>query len=288
MAASIEELEKQRDELQKKANEARNKRDELHAQSKKLVLERDTFNAKIRELRNQAKEHKKRRDEFNERVRNAKKIRDQLNEAYERIRRKIRALEKKRSAALGGPSISRLKRELKKLEHEQMTRPMSPQNEKEIIEKIAELHLKIKEKEDAILKDPQLKRALEEEKQVKEKAEKQHKQVEELAKKAQQEHEKMINLLKQCDELREKVNELQEKIVLIKIEADKVHNDFISYVDKIHELDRKIAVEKKKVDVRIEGVSVDQKQANEIFERFKKGEKLSTEDLMILQKAGLI
>jgi uncharacterized coiled-coil DUF342 family protein len=30
------------------------------------------------------------------------------------------------------------------------------------------------------------------------------------------------------------------------------------------------------------------KEANEIFERFRKGEKLSTEDLMALQKAGLI
>ena len=30
------------------------------------------------------------------------------------------------------------------------------------------------------------------------------------------------------------------------------------------------------------------KEAEDIFERFKKGEKLSTEDLMILQKAGLL
>jgi uncharacterized coiled-coil DUF342 family protein len=30
------------------------------------------------------------------------------------------------------------------------------------------------------------------------------------------------------------------------------------------------------------------KEASDIFERFKKGEKLSTEDLMTLQKAGLI
>ena len=39
---------------------------------------------------------------------------------------------------------------------------------------------------------------------------------------------------------------------------------------------------------KIADVSATQKQANEIFERFKRGEKLSTEDLMILQKAGLL
>jgi len=288
MEETLEELEKQREELQKKANEARNRRDQLHLQSKKLISERDAINAKIRELRDQAKEHKKRRDEINERVKKAKEIRNQLNRAYEKIKMKIRALEKKRSAALGGPGISKLKKEVRQLEHEQMTRPMSPQNEKELIEKIAQLHLKIKEKENALLQDPKIKKALEEERHIKEKAEKQHKQVEELAKKAQQEHEKMLNLLKQCDQLREKVNELQEKIVLVKIEADKVHNEFISYVDKIHELDRKIAEEKKKSGVKVEGIAPSQKKASEIFERFKRGEKLSTEDLMILQKAGLI
>ncbi|OYT57887.1 hypothetical protein B6U70_01775 [Euryarchaeota archaeon ex4484_162] len=288
MEETLEELVKQREELQKKANEARNKRDQLHLQSKKLILERDSLNAKIRELREQAKEHRKRRDEINERVKNAKKVRNQLNEAYEKIRMKIRALEKKRSVALGGPSIRKLKNEVRQLEHEQMTRPMSPQNEKELIEKIAQLHLKIKEKEKALLQDPKIKKTLEEEKQIKEKAEKQHRQVEELAKKAQQEHEKMINLLKQCDQIREKINELQEKIVIVKIEADKIHNEFISYVDKIHELDRKIAEEKKKFSIKLEDLPLSQKRANEIFERFKRGEKLSTEDLMILQKAGLI
>ncbi len=34
--------------------------------------------------------------------------------------------------------------------------------------------------------------------------------------------------------------------------------------------------------------TIAQKEANEIFEKFKRGEKLSTEDLMALQKAGLI
>ena len=39
---------------------------------------------------------------------------------------------------------------------------------------------------------------------------------------------------------------------------------------------------------KIADVSAAQKQADDIFEKFKRGEKLSTEDLMILQKAGLL
>ena len=46
--------------------------------------------------------------------------------------------------------------------------------------------------------------------------------------------------------------------------------------------------EKKRKTKKAEEVTTAQKEADEIFERFKRGEKLSTEDLMALQKAGLI
>jgi uncharacterized coiled-coil DUF342 family protein len=100
----------------------------------------------------------------------------------------------------------------------------------------------------------------------------------------------MIELIKQLDNYIKKVNEIQENIVMTKIEADKVHKDFITCVDEIHDLERKITSDqekKRKAKKAIEVTSA-QKEANEIFERFKRGEKLSTDDLMTLQKAGLI
>jgi uncharacterized coiled-coil DUF342 family protein len=183
-----------------------------------------------------------------------------------------------------------MKQNLRKLENEQMTQPMSPQKEKKLIETIKEVHLKIKEEEDKLNKDPKLKKAIEEEKILKQKAEKQHELVERIAKKAQEEHQSMIDLLKQLDNSVKKTTEIQEDIVLTKIEADTVHREFIDNVNKIHELEKKISsFEKKKVvKKKMEDVSAALKQADEIFERFKRGEKLSTDDLMILQKAGLL
>ena len=133
-------------------------------------------------------------------------------------------------------------------------------------------------------------KALEEEKQLKQQAEKQHEHVESLASRAQQEHEQMITLITKLDNLIKRVNEVQENIVNTKIKADDVHREFITHVDKIHELERSLTSEwdqqfKRK---RKSEESSFQKEANDIFERFKRGEKLSTEDLMALQKAGLI
>ena len=278
-----------KDELQIKANELKEKRNQLHLKSKKLSEDRDTTNTSIRKLRNEITDHKKNRDELNERVKHAKKQRNILNDSHINIKKKIVELEKERLSSSGG-NLNNLRKKLKTLENEQMTQPMSPKNEKKLIEAISEIHTKIKSQEDALNRDPKLKKAIEEEKIIKIKAEKQHELVEKLATRAQEEHEGMIELIKQLDNYVKKVNEIQENIVMTKIEADKVHKDFITCVDEIHDLERKISSDqemKRKAKKAIEVTSA-QKEANEIFERFKRGEKLSTDDLMTLQKAGLI
>ena len=289
MSESIEDFKKNKDEFQRKANELKDTRNQLHSKSKKLADERDELNSNIREIRNKISEHKSKRDELNERVKHAKEQRNKLNKNYSEIKKRIIDLEKERSS-VAGTNLNELRKQCRSLENEQMTQPMSPQKEKKLIEIISELHNKIKHQEDVLNKDPRLKKAIEEEKILKQKAEKQHDMVEKLATRAQEEHENMISLIKQLDKLVRNVNEIQETIVMTKIEADRVHREFISYVDKIHDLERRISAvhEEKHKKKKVTEVTIAQKEADEIFERFKRGEKLSTEDLMALQKAGLI
>ena len=289
MSESIEDTITKKDEYQKNANDLKEKRNQLHLKSKKLADERDSLNSSIREMRNKITDHKQRRDELNERVKHAKEQRNKLNKSYSEIKKKIEMLERERSQA-SGTNLNELRKQLRTLENEQMTQPMSSHKEKKLIEVISEIHTKIKEQEDRLNKDPKLKKAIEEEKIIKQKAEKHHDLVEKLATRAQEEHEGMIQLIKQLDNLTKKVNVIQETIVMTKIEADNVHKDFIECVDKIHDLERQISVsqEKKRRTKKAEEVTIAQMEANEIFERFKRGEKLSTEDLMALQKAGLI
>jgi uncharacterized coiled-coil DUF342 family protein len=289
MAESVEDLTKKKDDFQKTANELKDKRNQLHKKSKQLAEERDKLNSKVREMRNQIGQHKKKRDELNERVKHAKEQRNKLNKNLIEVKKKIDELQRAQSTA-SGTNINELRKQLRSLENEQMTQPMSPQKEKKVIEIISGIHTKIKEHEESLNKDPRLKKAIEEEKIIKQKAEKQHDTVEKLATRAQEEHEGMISLIKQLDNMVKKVNEIQENIVMTKIEADKVHKEFIECVDKIHNFEREISTlrttkHKKK---KAEEATAAHKEANEIFERFKRGEKLSTEDLMALQKAGLI
>lgn len=289
MTESIDDLIKKKDEFQNKANELKEKRNQLHLKSKSFADERDKLNSSIRKMRNNINDHKKNRDEFNKRVKHAKEQRNKLNKSYSEVKKQIEELERKRSAT-AGTNLNNLRKQRKSLENEQMTQPMSSQKEKKIIEIISDIHTKIKAQEDLLNKDPKLKRATEEEKIIKQKAEKQHDLVEKLASRAQEEHENMISMIRQLDNTVKKVNEIQETIVMTKIEADKVHKEFITCVDKIHEFERNITgVKSKKYKKKITAeAETAHKEADEIFERFKRGEKLSTEDLMALQKAGLI
>jgi len=219
----------------------------------------------------------------------AQKLLDYFLKNHFDLKKKIRELERDKSSA-SGVNLNKLKQNLRKLENEQMTQPMSPDKEKKLIETIKEIHTKIKHEEEELNKDPRLKKALEEKVMMKQKAEKQHEIVEKMAKKAQEEHQIMIELLGQLDNHVRRTTEIQEEIVMIKIEADTVHKEFIDYVNKIHDLEKTISGIEKKRDQRkkMATVSAAKKEAYEIYEKFKKGEKLSTEDIMILQKAGLL
>ena len=276
MDESIDNMEAKKDEFQTKANELKEKRNQLHLKSKKLADKRDELNSAIRGIRNKIYDHKNTRDELNERVKNAKELRNKLNKEYSEIKKKIEELERERSSAVGA-NLNDLRKQVRTLENEQMTQPMSAQKEKKLIEVISGIYSK-------------LKKALEEEKSIKQKAEKQHDMVEKLAARAQEEHENMIGLIKHLDNWIEKVNETHEIIVETKIQADMIHKKFIDYVDKIHEFERNVSTahDKKFKKRKAAETTIAQKEANEIFEKFKRGEKLSTEDLMALQKAGLI
>ena len=288
-AESIEVMKKKKNDFQEKANEYKRKRDDLHEKSKEMAKERDDINAKVRQIRNEISEHKKRRDEYNERVKHAKEQRNEIIKNHFDLKRKIKELERERSSA-SGVNLNNLKQNLRKLENEQMTQPMSSKKEKKLIEAIKDIHTKIKEQEEQLNKDPELKKAVEEEKMSKQKAEKQHDTVEKMAKKAQEEHQSMIELLGQLDNLVKKTTEIQENVVLTKIEADTVHRKFIDYVNKIHDLEKEISGFERTRDKKkkMADVSAVQREANKIYEKFKRGEKLSTEDIMILQKAGLL
>ncbi len=273
-----------KDELQRKANSLRAERDRLNDEARKHADERDMYNAEVRGMVNEANEHKKRRDELNEGVQRQKEIRDEANAVADEAHKAAEALRAERGPDGAGPevNVARLKKEARQLEYKQMTEVLTPPKERELIERLQEIGKLLKQKDRALKADPELKAAIEKAEQLREKAEKEHARVSEIAEKAQGEHDAMIQLYKKSDKVRKLADRMQEKFVISKMEADKVHKAYIEIVNQIHEIE-----DQSRGGTRIDAQAAEA-AADEVYEKFKSGEKLSTEDLLTLQKAGLL
>ncbi|MEW5759321.1 MAG: phosphoserine phosphatase [Candidatus Thermoplasmatota archaeon] len=283
----IEELEEKRKILNAKAEEHKAKRDEYNEKTKRLIAKRDELNENVRKNMIEANHHRELRNKLNEEVRSMKEKRDEANRKANALENKVELI-KKQKLPKDGPPLNKLKKELKNLEFKQMTSVLSADKEKGIVTMLAKLHQQIREIEKVLEKDEDVMKAVMEAEEAKAIAEEYHKKVSELAEKAQQEHDLMAKLLEEGDNLRREADKTQEEFLQTKLLADEEHRQHLALIRQVHDFDKIIAGLRRREKKKKKGIdqTIAKKQADEILEKFKRGEKLSTEDLMILQMKG--
>ena len=277
---TIEALEEKRDIVNEDAERHRKLRDELNNQTKEWKAKRDALNAQVRELVDEAGKCREERDSLNQKVRETKELRDEWNQKVTALKEQLAPYRNEKSDEKNEVPVKQLKKQLQDLEYTQMTKPLGKDKENEIIKQIAVLAKQIEEREKVYEQNDEVKNLVQQLRDAKAEAEVYHHQVSEYAEKAQAAHDKMIGFYEHA----------QAKFVECKQAADEEHKKHIEQIKSVHEMDRdasnfrnkKNSVRKKKSD------SEGKKEAKEIFERFKAGDKLSTEDLMALQKSGYL
>jgi uncharacterized coiled-coil DUF342 family protein len=284
-----ENIGQKRDEILIKMEEHRRKRDGLNRRASKWADKRDELNSEARKATENASECRIKRDGFNEKVKSAKEIKDTLRADEEKLSKKLHVLMKKHLPK-DGIYLSKLKSDLRKLEFKQQTTVLTPKKEKDLIDALTRLQNQVREREKILEENKEIKEVLTSLKDIRKKIRAEKKDVTLLANAAQKEHDKMNKLYAEADKIRALADDAQKKFVENKKMADKEHKEYVALLEKIHEFDKQVSglrqkegSEKKfRIDYGL------RKQAEEIYGRFKTGEKLSTEDLMILQKAGLL
>ncbi|MBP7086778.1 MAG: phosphoserine phosphatase, partial [Methanomassiliicoccales archaeon] len=230
------------------------------------------------------------RDKMNEQVRAAKDARDKFNEQVSELNKKVMAL-KKDNVPQEGPSVAKLKKDLKQLEFIHMTSgDLKRDKEKALVEQMKALQIQIREREKSLEANDEVRQAITLLREAKDKAEEQHRLVSELAEGAQNEHDAMIKIYEEADKLRKEADEAQEKFIETKGKADEEHRRHIDHIRQVHDYDKIITGLRQKARKarKKKDESVAMKESEEIFDKFKRGEKLSTEDLMVLQKSGYL
>ncbi|HUR69082.1 MAG TPA: hypothetical protein VM370_07530 [Candidatus Thermoplasmatota archaeon] len=294
--ALIDSLLGKRERLNAGAHRLRDQRDRLNDETKRHAGLRDELNAQVRGIAERANAHRAKRDATNHKVREAKAKRDEFNKA---AHAKVDALQALRAArghtGHEGSSPAKLKAEIRQLEYQQQTTVLTPQKEKALIDLIGAKIKELKEREASFGESAEIKTAYEEMKAAKGAAEEAHAVVTALANEAQAEHDAMVKLFGEADGLRKQADAEQAEFVKHKVEADKVHREYIETVTSIRELDRVVqGIRGVSPQPQREGgrdergapTAAQRAEADDIFEKFRKGEKLSTEDLIALQKGG--
>ena len=293
-ASLLNEFQRKREQLNQQAHRQRDLRDRMNDQTKAHAARRDELNGQVRALVEKANQHKAKRDELNAKVKAGKQRRDELNKEAHARSEALNALRKERGMASVGSGVplGKLRAEIRHLEYQQQTTVLTPQKERALIELIAAKQKELKEREGAYQENEDVKQAYEAMKAAKAAAEEQHQAVTLLANEAQAEHDQMVQLFNQADALRKQADAAQADFVRNKVEADKVHREYIDAVSAIRDLERvmgalRVGATRAEREAAPGGAAAEaQAEADSIFDKFRKGEKLSTEDLMALQKAG--
>ncbi|MFO7618576.1 MAG: phosphoserine phosphatase [Thermoplasmata archaeon] len=291
----VEELNEKRERHNADAEKHRHHRDRLNEQTREWVHKRDDLNAQARALIDEANSHKARRNELNQEVREIKVQRDlwnrKVNEVAEALAKKKREKEPPK-----GPPIRVLKKKLKELELKQQTSVLKPGEEKELIDQMRLLNAEIMEKEKELEGDEDVKTLLVEASEAREKAEFYHTKVEELAVQSQKEHDTMMELYDKSDAIRKEADKAQENFIKCKVQADEEHQKHIEMIKQVHDYDKMLSgIRHRDTSTTIDTDAPapverksDKDEAKDIYEKFKRGEKLSTEDIMLLQNSGYL
>ena len=276
LADTMEGVRKQKDEKEAEISKVADEREEYNKIAKEQRKIRDELNASLKENLNKAIEFRNERNEINKAVEAAKKARNDANN-------KIKSLE----WSSGKRDKIKIENEIKKIDKIIETRVLDIKKENQLVKNANDLRKQLME----IHEDESVKNEAQELKKV---SEEEHEKVIELSEKAQAAHEEMLTYFRKTDDIRTAADEAHKKFIEARKNASAKHEEFKVILSDIHVINKKLGSNKpkrRKSDNKSSGGAnknrEEKERAEEIFEKFKQGGKVSTEEILLLQKYNI-
>ena len=274
LADTIEGVRAQKDEREERIAKVADEREAFNREAKEQRKIRDELNSELKENLAKAIEFRDQRNEINKQVEENKKARNKVND-------EIKSLE----WSSGKKDKIRIEAEIKKIDKIIETRVLDIKKENQLVKNANDLRKELAE----IKEDDKVK---EEAAELKKKSEEYHAKVVELSEQAQEAHEQMLSYFRKTDEIRTAADEAHKLFIQARKNASAKHEEFKMILSEIHVINKKLGSNKnrKRRSDKSGGSSSNKKnreekeRAESIFDKFKNGKKLSTEELLLLQK----
>ena len=276
LADTMEGVRKQKDEKEAEISKIAEEREEYNKIAKEQRKIRDELNASLKENLNKAIEYRNERNEINKEVEAAKKARNEANN-------KIKSLE----WSSGKRDKIKIENEIKKIDKIIETRVLDIKKENQLVKNANDLRKQLME----IHEDESVKGEAEELKKI---SEEEHEKVIALSEQAQEAHEEMLKYFRKTDDIRTAADEAHKQFIEARKNASAKHEEFKATLSDIHVINKKLGSNKpKRRKSDNKGSSganknrEEKERAEEIFEKFKNGGKVSTEEILLLQKYNI-
>ena len=276
LADTMEGVRKQKDEKEAEISKVAEEREEFNKIAKEQRKIRDELNASLKENLNKAIEFRNERNEINKAVEEAKKARNEANN-------KIKNLE----WSSGKRDKIKIENEIKKIDKIIETRVLDIKKENQLVKNANDLRKQLME----IHEDESVKTEAQELKKL---SEEEHEKVITLSEKAQEAHEEMLTYFRKTDDIRTAADEAHKKFIEARKNASAKHEEFKAILSDIHVINKKLGSNKpkKRKSDNKGGAGAnknreEKERAEEIFAKFKQGGKVSTEEILLLQKYNI-
>jgi uncharacterized coiled-coil DUF342 family protein len=271
------------------SEEHKNRRNELNATASKFARDRNTLNNQTREFVEEAQKNKDLRDKYNQEVLDIKGQRNEFNDKANVLFEDIETF-KKEHGTLKNRGIKELQKQIDYMEYRQQTEVFTTDKERELIDKIKQMKGQVREQEAELEQNKEMRTKIAEAREFRKQASDLHAKVTEVAELAQKHHDLMVESYRKADKSREAADAAHKSFVEAQESADAEHKFFIACQKELRDYDKVISglrKKTKKVKVTKEQKAV-RKEAETLFKNFRAGEKLTTDDLLLLQRSKLL
>jgi uncharacterized coiled-coil DUF342 family protein len=285
----INDLIEKRKKTLAESEQHKNRRNELNASASKFARERNTLNNQTREFVEEAQKNKDLRDKYNQEVIELKVQRNELNDQANALFEEIEIF-KKEHGSPKNRGIKEIQKQIDHLDMMQQTQVFSTEKERELIEKIKQMKGQVKEQEAELEQNKEMRTKVTAARDLRKQASDLHAKVTEVAELAQKHHDIMVDSYRKADKSREAADTGHRSFVESQEAADSEHKFFIACQKELRDYDKVISglrKKTKKVKVSKEQKAV-RKEAEHLFKNFRAGEKLTTDDILLLQRSKLI
>jgi uncharacterized coiled-coil DUF342 family protein len=281
----MEELNSLKSELRDfrvKINSLDQKKEELFREKRRVSSE---IFAKIQN----AHGYKEKRNSLTSIVKDSKHSREELEEILKKLDADIHSLKdekRKILEKLGIDDPMKIKKQIKQLEFKIETSALSFDKERELMKVVSKLKKQFESSKSVGEIEKKLDVKFRELREIREQLDMTRKIVQHSAKESQKQHVELIESSKNIDDLKDKEQHLEESIGKYKSEIHALNDEMSKKLGRLDEIKKKLSENniKFREDFEKTGSEILKQKDVEVQEKLKTGKKLTTEDLLVLQR----